>query len=190
MMLALGLAVVLTACAAGGPGAPTAAEPTATPPAATATAGTVLPTVSAAEATAGTPATVPATEVPEASPVPAAVSAYLASSVVGAFRAAGLEAGTHEEVTKGTFGPELKTCPGVDFTLPSLGASSGGRVYACESPDALAHLAAVLESANATVRSAPWTVIVNEPRLVLVMLDGDLPADQATAYQGVVDRLR
>lgn len=112
-----------------------------------------------------------------------------AADVLAAFKAAGLEAEQAHAMTKADYGMAPMLCQdgAQRFLIPSLGTSTGGRVFVCSSPsdrDALKAFYDKLAQASALFFS--WTFVRGQ---VLVQINGDLPEAQARKYEAALNSM-
>lgn len=126
----------------------------------------------------------PATPAP-ATPAPAKTSPALQpEAVIAAFRAAGLEAEQPRPLTKDDYGLAPLVGSGLRFTIPSLCADCGGRIFIVEAAGDRQRLKTYYqEMSKASAMAFSW---IFERSPILVQINGDLPEAQARKYEAAL----
>lgn len=121
---------------------------------------------------------------------PAESQSVSSADVVAAFKRAGLPAENPARIPPNQFGiAPVLTSDATRFLIPSLGEDAGGRAFVLDSPEDLAKMKAAYDAVGRESGLLfSWT-FVNEDRLVLVQINGDLPEVEAKKYGGVVAAL-
>ncbi|MDP2711045.1 MAG: hypothetical protein Q8O56_07480 [Solirubrobacteraceae bacterium] len=117
----------------------------------------------------------------------ASSGAVAPGDVVASFRAANLEVGETTPMGPKDYGhgPAVAT-EGIRFLIPSLGRDNGGRAMSFSSVEDLWSLKEYYDGVGrATAALFSWT-FANEQSLVLVQINGDLPASQAHRYRRII----
>lgn len=106
------------------------------------------------------------------------------ADVVGAFKAAGLEAENPTPMTKDDFKIAPYVCQGTHFYIPSLGEKAGGRIFICdntEDRDAISGYYIKLGKASAIFFS--WVFVKGN---IVVQINGDLAEETARKYEAAI----
>lgn len=108
--------------------------------------------------------------------------------VVGAFKAANLEAESVRPMTKEDYGAAPYVCTGTRFLIPSLGDEAGGRIFICDSDkdrDALSTFYTEMGKSSALFFS--WVFVKDR---IVVQINGDLQEDQARQYEAALNGMK
>jgi hypothetical protein len=104
--------------------------------------------------------------------------------VIASFKRAGLEAEKPAKMRPKDYGMAPYVCTGLRFLIPSLGADSGGRVFACPNDadrDAIAHYYQDLGRRSAAFFS--WVFVKGN---VVVQINGDLDDQTSEKYREAI----
>ncbi len=109
-------------------------------------------------------------------------------TVVGAFKAAGLEAENTSPMTPEDYGPAPMAAEGLRFFIPSLGEDSGGRIMRFRSEEDAARSKTYYdEMGKASPIFHSWTYSKGP---LVVQIDGTLPEDKAKQYEAAFQSIR
>lgn len=121
---------------------------------------------------------------------PAKANSTMPNTVLTKFRAARLEVGSASTMTPADYGLAPKVGKrGVRFLIPSLGADSGGRIVTFSNSKDMQALRDYYDKlGRASAAFFSWT-FVNEDRLVLLQINGEMPKAEAAKYGRVIAAL-
>jgi len=125
---------------------------------------------------------------PAATPVPV-FQKWTTSQVIAAFKAASLEAEDARPMTKDDYGlAPMLAVEATHFTIPSLCADCGGRLFSFETPEKLETTKIFYEKlSESSAAYFSWVFIKDN---ILVQINGDLPDTQAQKYQDALNSLK
>ena len=110
---------------------------------------------------------------------------YTVNDVIAAFEEAGLEVVNPTSMTPADYGnvPMVAT-EAASFSIPSVGAQVKGRVFSFDTPGNRDYVATYYQNQN--LGKGGFVAWVYSHDNILVQLDGDVPANLASRYQGVL----